>query len=147
MKGISKKKKKYKTNPKIQKIKKINLNFFLTKKGYILSFPILGGRNSTRALQSSLFQKYKNLEKSQKITFFQQQKKVGEKIAEKRRKKCYPLSFLILGGRNLTRALQSSQFQNPGGVPWAWHSSRSSSMVLLLSNLGLVFLLGPSKMV
>ena len=33
------------------------------------------------------------------------------------------LSFQILGGRNLTRALQSSPFQNPGGVPWAWRRS------------------------
>ena len=30
-------------------------------------------------------------------------------------KKCYPLSFPILGGRDSTRALQSSPFQNPGG--------------------------------
>ena len=40
------------------------------KKCYLLNFPILGGRNSTRALQSSLFQKYKNLKKSREITFF-----------------------------------------------------------------------------
>ena len=32
-------------------------------------------------------------------------------------KKCYTLSFPILGGRNSTRALQSSTFQNPGGSP------------------------------
>ena len=32
-------------------------------------------------------------------------------------KKCYSLSFPILGGRGSTRALQSSPFQNPGGVP------------------------------
>ena len=30
-------------------------------------------------------------------------------------KKFYPLSFLLLGGRDSTRALQSSPFQNPGG--------------------------------
>ena len=41
------------------------------KKNFPLSFPILGGRDSTRALQSSPFQKYKNLKKSQKFTFFQ----------------------------------------------------------------------------
>ena len=35
-----------------------------------LSFPILGGRDLTKALQSSPFQKYKNLKKSLKITFF-----------------------------------------------------------------------------
>ena len=40
------------------------------KKCYPLSFPILGGRDSTRALQSSPFQKYENLKKSQKFTFF-----------------------------------------------------------------------------
>ena len=52
-------------------------NFLLKKKSlkkqkkcYPLSFPILGRCDSTRALQSSLVQKYKNLEKSQKITFF-----------------------------------------------------------------------------
>ena len=32
-------------------------------------------------------------------------------------KKCYYISFLILGGRNSTRALQSTPFQNPGGSP------------------------------
>ena len=40
------------------------------EKNYPLSFPILGGRDLTRALQSSLFQKYKNLKKSQRIPFF-----------------------------------------------------------------------------
>ena len=39
------------------------------KKCFPLSFPILGGRHSTRALKSSPFQKYKNLRKSQNITF------------------------------------------------------------------------------
>ena len=39
------------------------------------------------------------------------------KNAGKKRKKCYPLSFPILGGRNSTRALQSTPFQNPGGYP------------------------------
>ena len=47
-------------------------------------------------------QKSENLKKSQKITFFE--------------KKCYPLSFPILGGRDSTRALQSTPFQNPGAV-------------------------------
>ena len=44
------------------------------KKCYPLSFPILGGSDSARALQPSPFQKYKNLEKFQKITFFQEKK-------------------------------------------------------------------------
>ena len=48
--------------------------FHGTKKGYTLSFPIFGGRDSTRALHSSPFQGYKNLKKSPTITFFQQQK-------------------------------------------------------------------------
>ena len=55
-------------NPKILK----NLIFFFSqkKKCYPLSFPALGGRNLTRALQSSPIQKYENLTKSQKFTFF-----------------------------------------------------------------------------
>ena len=45
--------------------KKIGKKICLHKeKCYPLSFPILGGRDSTRALQSIPFQKYKNLEKS-----------------------------------------------------------------------------------
>ena len=51
---------------------------------YPLCFPILGGCDSTRALQSSPFQKYANLKKSQKITFFKEKKiwrkKNGKKI-------------------------------------------------------------------
>ena len=38
-------------------------------------------------------------------------------FAKKKKKKCYPLSFPILRGRDSTRALQSTPFQNPGGVP------------------------------
>ena len=38
---------------------------------------------------------------------------------KKERKKCYPLSFPILGGRDWNRALQSSPFQISGGVPLA----------------------------
>ena len=58
--------------------------------------------------------KLENHEKSQKISkihfFFQQQKKNITK-------KLYPLSFPILGGCDLTRALQFSPFQISGGVP------------------------------
>ena len=32
-----------------------------------------------------------------------------------KKKKCYPLSFTILGGCDSNRAVQSSPFQNPGG--------------------------------
>ena len=81
---------------------------------YPLSFPILGGHNLTRALKSSPFQKYKNLEKSQKTTLRKEKKnwKKKKKIAKET---CYYLSFPILGGRDLIRALQSTPFQNPGG--------------------------------
>ena len=62
-------------------------------------------------------EKPKNLKKCQKtqqkkITFFPKNLKMPKKI---RRKKCHSLSFPILGVRDLTRALQSSPFQNPGG--------------------------------
>ena len=86
-----------------------------TKKCFPLSFPILEGRNLTRALQSSPFQKYKNLEKSQKTLFFREKKCEEKQI--RREKKCFPLSFPILGGCDSTRALQFSLFQNPGGSP------------------------------
>ena len=46
-------------------------------------------------------------------------------------KKGYPLSFPILGGHNLTRAFQSSPFQNPGGDP-----ERDGVGVLLLGVAG-----------
>ena len=68
----------------------------------------------TRALQSSPFQKFENLKKSQKIPFFNKKNVREKKIAEKN---CYSLSFPVLGGRDSTRALQSSPFQNPGGSP------------------------------
>ena len=75
-----------KKNPKISKTLKKSLFLFLffwggggfprlKKKCYPLSFSIIGGRNSTRALQSGPFQNYKIFEKSlKKITFFQQKK-------------------------------------------------------------------------
>ena len=65
-------------NPKnLKKSQEITFNFFYiysffyfgTKNCYPLIFPILGGRDLTRALQYSPFQKYKNLEKSQKSPF------------------------------------------------------------------------------
>ena len=49
--------------PKID-FKKIKEEKKMKKKCFSLSFPILGGLDSTRALQSSPFQKYKNLKKS-----------------------------------------------------------------------------------
>ena len=110
-----------KNGQKFRKSRKISKNlknslfflFFSQKKCYPISFPLLGGRDLTRALQSSPFQKYKNLKKFQKFTFFQN-KKINlkeEKNPLKKEKKCYPLSFPILGGLASTRALQSSPFQ------------------------------------
>ena len=72
------------------------------------------------------------------------ERKMKEKknYRKKRRKKCYPLSFSILGGRNSTRALQSNSFQNPGGVPWAWRTkdegqrTNERTKEILVSNLG-----------
>ena len=55
----------------------------------------------TKNLKNSLFFKKKFLD------FFFTEKK----------KKCYTFSFPKLGGQDLTRALQSTPFQNPGGVP------------------------------
>ena len=48
--------------------------FFAEKKlnKNTLSYPVLGGCNSTRVLQSSPFQEHINLKKTQKIIFFQQ---------------------------------------------------------------------------
>ena len=73
----------------------------------------------------------KNLKKSLFFIFF-----LFFYFAEKK-KKCHHLSFPILGRRNSTRALQSSPFQNPGGVPWAWRTKdeqRKSSCLILDSN-------------
>ena len=81
------------------------------KKCYTLSFPILGGRDSTQALQSSLLQKYKDLKKSQKFTFFFKFFLYFLIFFLPKKTKCYPLGFPIFGGRNSTRALQFSLFQ------------------------------------
>ena len=71
--------------------------------------------------------------KSWKISKINNNKK---KIFSK--KKCYTLSFPILGGRNSTRALQSTPFKNPGGVPWAWRSPKDKgrkSLCLILDSV------------
>ena len=52
------------------------------------------------------------------------------------KKKCYPLSILMLGGRDSTRPLQSTPFQNPGGVAQALQKWRSPE--ILVSNIGWV---------
>ena len=46
-------------------------------------------------------------------------------------KKCFPFSFPILGGRDSTTALQSTQFQNPG-VPWVWWTKSGGRKSLCL---------------
>ena len=51
-----------------------------------------------------------------KSLFFSQNKLGKDIILKKKKKKYYPLSFPILGGRDLTTVQQSSPFQNPGGV-------------------------------
>ena len=81
--------------------------------------------------------KTQNLKKCQKWSKIWKnlQKNHKSKSLVLSRKRCYPLSFSISGGRNLTRALQSSPFQNPGGrVPWAWRSPRQTK--ILVSNFG-----------
>ena len=94
--------------------------------------------------KNHLFSKKKKMKKKK---FCQKKKK------KKKRKKCYPLSFPILGGRDSTRALQSTPFQNPGGVPWAWHTKdegrrtkdegrRKSSCLICQYTLGLIFCQG-----
>ena len=56
-------------------------------------------------------------------------------------KKSYPLSFPILGGRDLTRALQSNPFQiSGGGVVWAWRTEdEGQTKEILVSNFGNLF--------
>ena len=51
--------------------------YFFAEKSYPLSYPILGGRDSTRALQSSLFQKYENLKKLLFWILFAKEKKIA----------------------------------------------------------------------
>ena len=73
-------------------------------KCYPLNCPILGGRDSTRDLQLSPFQKYKI---SKNYFFVKEFKKIYIYCLPKQNKKCCPLSFPILGGRDSTRALHS----------------------------------------
>ena len=53
----------------------------------------------------------------------------------RRKQKCYPVSLPTLGGLISTRALQSTPFQNPGGVPWAWRRT-DEQREILKSNIG-----------
>ena len=64
--------------------------------------------------------KIKYMEKFLKISKNHLKTEEEEKMKEEKKlnKKFYPRSFLILGGHDWTRALQSSLFQNPGwGCP------------------------------
>ena len=54
---------------------------------------------------------------------------------KKKKKKSYPLSFPILGGRNSTRALQSSPLQNPWGYPER-DIKEGQTEEILVSNIG-----------
>ena len=56
-----------------------------------------------------------------------------KKIPEEE-KKCYPLSFQTLGGRDLTRALQSTLFQMSGGVPWALRRTDEQKSLCLIKD-------------
>ena len=63
----------------------------------------------------------------------------NEEEKKKKEKKCYPLSFPILGGRDSTRALQPSPFQISGGVVRAWRTENKGrtnewTKLSLLSN-------------
>ena len=53
--------------------------FFLTKINIFFSFPIFGGCDWTRALQSSWFQKYENITNIKKSLFFNNKKYFEEK--------------------------------------------------------------------
>ena len=69
---------------------------------------------------SKNLKKSENLKKSQKISkkslFFKNLKFLKNIFSwRKKKKKCYPLSFPILGILSSTRALQSSPLQSQGG--------------------------------
>ena len=110
-------------------------NIFVSKKKYSWVLNI----RTTRFNQSYSVQpnpEKTNQEKSQKSL-----KNLFERIVFCWGKKCYTLCFSILGGRDLTRALQYSPFSEFRGVAWSWRSknrSRSSRTVLPLSNIGLL---------
>ena len=71
-------------------------------------------------------------------TQFNQSSPVQPVACQKERKKCCPLSLPIIGGRDSTRALQSSPFQISGGVPWASQmKDKRRTKEILVSNLGL----------
>ena len=44
--------------------------------------------------------------------------------------------IFLLGGRDSTKALQSSPFLISGGVPWAWRRTNDQTKEILVLNLG-----------
>ena len=54
-------------------------------------------------------------------------------------KNCFPIYFPILGGHNLTRALQSSSFQISGGVVQTWWRTDGRTKEILVSNIGWIW--------
>ena len=75
----------------------------------------------TRALQSSPF-----LRKDLQNLFIFKNQRIKER---KMNKKCYTLSFPILGGCDLTGALQSSLFQISGGLVQAWRMTNKGQRI------------------
>ena len=74
--------------------------------------------------------KYKNLQKIPKNHIFSKKREIFENIFifVESKINAILLDFLFEEiSDNFTRALQSTPFQNPGGVPWAWHSDSSGS--------------------
>ena len=110
------------------------------QKCYPLSFPILGGRDSTRALQSSPFQKYENLKKTKKFTFFQKKKNFEEKkIVAKKKKNAILLVFQYY--EDAIRPMLSSPppFRIQGGSPERDIQTRTNkgrTKEILVSNFG-----------
>ena len=105
---------------KPKKIKKIQKNWKISKNPKIYK----KSKNPKNPKKSKKFQKIQKLKRNPKIHKKHQKSKkcqnwsITLKIAknlERSPKKCYPLSFPILEGRNSTKALQSSPFQNPVG--------------------------------
>ena len=79
------------------------------QKCYHLSFPLLGGRDLTRALQSSLFQKHENLEISQELFFFSKVFRERKKNCQKKKKRKTAI-FLVFNIRR-TQFDQSTPVQ------------------------------------
>ena len=118
-------------NPKIQK----KINKKIQKKSII--------KAPTIQKLSKMLKKIDNLEKSLKKSFFSSNYYFFFYLPEEKKlpeEKCFPLSFPVLGGRNLTRALQSSPFQNPGGGYPERDEGRTNERTkeIIVSNIGCI---------